>query len=86
MAGKRGTPAKARQAPAEPNACPTPRCGEKLNEGEFVCRFCFRKLPEEIKRRLKRCVAGTPGYDHARRITLQWLRSHHDERPAPVYR
>jgi hypothetical protein len=60
-------------------SCPTPKCDEQLRPGEFLCRFCFRKVPDGIKRRLYRCQRFAPGWLRARDDAIEWLRNHYNE-------
>lgn len=66
--------------------CPTPKCDERLRSGEFLCRFCFRKVPDGIKRRLFRCQRHSHGWLRAKNDAIEWLRNHYNEQPAPMIR
>jgi hypothetical protein len=58
--------------PSNPPLCQ--ECGEhEVAYSDFVCRFCFAKLPNHHKRALRLSV-GREDERHTRERALQWLK------------
>jgi hypothetical protein len=58
-------------ATSKPKMCQA--CGEhEPGRGDFVCRFCFGKLPQPIKRKLA-FARGRPEEPKKKEEALAWL-------------